>query len=222
MFGQAPQDAKWAAPAFLFLAALIVLLTTERSDLARLLTASIIGFAAEAMGVRYGFVFGAYSYTGELGPQLFGVPLAMACAWMALVAYVDQMLPDRWPVAVRAAIGALWLTAIDLVIDPLAAGELGYWRWAERGAYYGIPASNFAGWFTVSLLIFGLIGLSFGRGQQNNSLARHIGLSLILFFTLIALAHHFVVIVIIGVLLCFVHFALIYLRASAGRQKINR
>ncbi len=222
LFGQAPQDAKWAAPAFLFLAALIVLLTTEPSGLARLLTASVIGFAAEAIGVRYGFVFGAYSYTGELGPQLFGVPLAMACAWMALVAYADQMLPDRLPVAVRAVIAALWLTAIDLVIDPLAAGELGYWRWQERGAYYGIPASNFAGWFTVSLSIFGLIGLLFGRGQQSNSLARHIGLSLILFFTLIALAHHFVVIAVIGVLLCFVHFALVYLRASTGRREINR
>ena len=57
----------WAAPVFLFLAALIVLLTTEPADLARLLTASVIGFAAEAIGVRYGFVFGAYSYTGELG-----------------------------------------------------------------------------------------------------------------------------------------------------------
>lgn len=222
MFGQAPQDAKWAAPVFLFLAASIVLLTTETSALAGLLIASVIGFAAEATGVRYGFVFGAYAYTAELGPQLFGVPLAMACAWMALVAYADQMLPDGLPVAARAVLAALWMTAIDLVIDPLAAGELGYWRWAERGAYYGIPASNFAGWFTVSLLIFGLVGLLFGRGRQSNSLARHIGLSLILFFTLIALAHHFWVIALIGVLLCFVHFALVFLRASMGRRGINR
>ncbi|MGA9769752.1 MAG: carotenoid biosynthesis protein [Blastocatellia bacterium] len=220
--GQAPRDAKWAAPAFLFLAALIVLLTTGRAGLARLLTASGLGFAAEAVGVRYGFVFGVYSYTRELGPQIFGVPLAMACAWMALVAYADQMLPDRLPVAVRATIAALWLTAIDLVIDPLAAGELGYWHWANRGAYYGIPASNFAGWFTVSVLIFGLVGLLFGRGRQRNSLARHIGLSLILFFTFIALAHQFAVITIIGVLLCLVHFVLVYLRAGKRRGEINR
>ncbi|HST22528.1 MAG TPA: carotenoid biosynthesis protein [Blastocatellia bacterium] len=221
LFGQAPQDMKWAAPVFLLLAALIVLLTTELANLARLLTASAVGFAAEAIGVRYGFVFGAYIYTGELGPQLFGVPLVMMCAWMALVAYADHMLPDCLPVAVRAVIAALWLTAIDLVIDPLAAGELGYWRWQERGTYYGIPASNFAGWFTVSLLIFGLVGLLFGRGQQSNSLPRLIGLSLILFFTFIALAHHFVVIAIIGVLLCFVHFILIYLRARMGRREIS-
>lgn len=222
LFGQAPQDAKWAAPVFLFLAALIVLLTAGYSGLARLLTASIVGFAAEALGVRYGFVFGAYGYTAELGPQLFGVPLAMTCAWMTLVAYADQMLPARLPVAVRAGIAALWMTAIDLVIDPLAAGELGYWRWAERGAYYGIPASNFRGWFAVSLLIFGLIGLLFGRGQQRNSLAHHIGLSLILFFTLIALAHHFWVIAIIGVLLCLFHFALVFRHALTGSREINR
>ena len=222
MFGQAPQDAKWAAPTFLFLAALIVLLATSRDGLARLLTASGIGFAAEATGVRYGFVFGVYSYTGELGPQLFGVPLAMACAWLALVAYAEEMLPDHLPVAVRATIAAVWLTAIDLVIDPLAAGELGYWHWAERGIYYGIPASNFAGWFTVSLFIFGLMGLLFGRGRQSNYMAQYIGLSLIIFFTFIALAHHFVVITIIGVLLCLVHFALVYLRTGRGRREVDR
>jgi Predicted membrane protein len=221
VFGQAPQDAKWAAPVFLFLSGLIVLLTTHRSDIVRLLAASVIGFAAEAIGVRYGFVFGAYNYTGELGPQLFGVPLVMTCAWMVLVAYADQMLPDGWSVAVRAVIAALWLTAIDLVIDPLAAGELGYWHWAERGAYYGIPASNFAGWFTVSLLIFGLIGLLFGRGRHYNSLARHTGLSLILFFTLIAMAHHVVIVTIVGVLLCLAHVVLVCLRASMGRRELN-
>jgi uncharacterized membrane protein len=107
VFGQAPQGAKWAAPAFLFLSGLIVLLTTHRSDFARLLAASVTGFAAEAIGVRYGFVFGDYNYTGELGPQLFGVPLVMTCAWMALVVYADQMLPDGWPVAARGCRRAL-------------------------------------------------------------------------------------------------------------------
>jgi uncharacterized membrane protein len=68
---------KWAAPVFLFLAALIVLLTTEPSDLARLLTASVIGFAAEAIGVRYGFVFGAYSYTGKSEARITESPQAI-------------------------------------------------------------------------------------------------------------------------------------------------
>jgi putative membrane protein len=107
---------------------------------------------------------------------------------MTLVAYVQQvMLRLKLPVWARAFVAAAWMTAIDLVIDPLAANQLGYWRWVERGAYYGIPASNFAGWFAASLVIFALLQ---GRAWRPNFWHRLAGASIILFFTLIALSFH--------------------------------
>jgi putative membrane protein len=39
------------------------------------------GFAVEALGVATGFPFGAYSYSGALGPRLLGVPLVIPLAW---------------------------------------------------------------------------------------------------------------------------------------------
>ena len=45
------------------------------------------------------------------------------------------------------------MLAADLVIDPLAAGPLHYWRWQTNGLYYGVPLTNFAGWLAVSVLI---------------------------------------------------------------------
>ncbi|HEX8089265.1 MAG TPA: carotenoid biosynthesis protein [Blastocatellia bacterium] len=222
-FESAPAQTAWAAPAFLLLAGVIVIVTSRRGELASLLAASLLGFIAEVVGVCRGFLFGDYVYTNTLGPQLFGVPLVMAIAWMVLVAYVRQMLMRfSLPAWVEASIAALWMTAIDLVIDPLAAGALDYWRWGGAGVYYGVPASNFAGWLGVSLLIFGTIGVLFGRGRQSNAYACRIGLSIILFFTAIALAHSLTLVGAIGMSLCAAHLTLHILPLGHEATETNR
>ncbi|MBA3767040.1 MAG: hypothetical protein H0W99_08650, partial [Acidobacteria bacterium] len=63
-----------------------------------------------------------------------------------------------------------------------------------------VPLTNFAGWFIVSLLAFQILRKRF----QPNLPARLTGLSLILFFTLLALAHSSSV-ALIGCGLCAVH-----------------
>jgi putative membrane protein len=97
-----------------------------------LFIAAAIGFAFEVLGVKTGFPFGRYVYTQTLGISLLDVPLAIACAWMVPFAFVRQVA--RQPLA-----AAVLLTATDLLIDPVASG---------------VPLTNFAGWFLVSLLIF--------------------------------------------------------------------
>src|SRR5579875_1241451 len=78
-----------------------------------------LGFAFEVLGVGTGVPFGAYAYSGGLGPQLFGVPLVVALAWTMLA----------WPAAVaarrlvrgrlaRVVVGAWALAAADLFLDP--------------------------------------------------------------------------------------------------------
>jgi len=204
LFGRAPDGAAWAAPVFLLLAGLITLMTAHRSAVAALLTASGLGLAAEVIGVRYGFPFGSYAYTATLQPQIFGVPLVMACAWMVLVTCVKDMLAGfKLPAWVEVPILAFWMTMIDLLIDPLAANQLDYWHWAEPGWYYGIPAQNFLGWFVVSLTIFAVISLLNGSRGQPNSWARWTGFSILLFFTCIAFAHRLALAGSIGAILCF-------------------
>ncbi|MDX1778592.1 MAG: carotenoid biosynthesis protein, partial [Thermodesulfobacteriota bacterium] len=171
-----------------------------------LLLGGIIGFIAEVAGVHYGLVFGGYRYTDVLSPNFLGVPLVMICAWLVLVGYVRQMLAgfrlSRWFLIVLASI---WMTAIDLVIDPLAAGALGYWRWFEKGVYYGIPSHNFVGWFAVSFLVFWSI-----RGPVvKNVWAQHTGLSIILFFTVLAFMHGLVLAGLAGIVLTVIHIIII-------------
>jgi bisanhydrobacterioruberin hydratase len=203
--GGPPPDAQWAAPVFLLLAGLIVLVTASPANLGGLLAAAGVGFIAEYVGVSYGFLFGRYVYTNTLQPLLLGVPLVMACAWMILFAYVKQMLlPFKLSRPAEMTISGIWMVAIDLLIDPLAANRFGYWRWIEAGAYYGVPARNFLGWFVVSFMIFGIVG----QRPQTDLWARSVGLSILLFFTVIALAYQLALAAGVGLVLSLAHLSL--------------
>jgi putative membrane protein len=211
LLGVAPAETSWAAPLFLTLAALITIVTTNSKDLLALFIVALGGFAAEVIGVRYHFLFGDYLYTATLQPQLFGVPLVMMSAWMILFGYIKQaMLHWRLPAWIKILIAALWMTAIDLLIDPLAAGLLNYWQWREQGSYYGVPMRNFIGWFAVSAILFGIVRVT--TEWQKNAWAWYVGVSIIFFFSMIALAHGMFLLAGIGLLLIGIDVSLQYWR----------
>lgn len=223
MFGRTPADALWAAAAFLLLAGVLVLLTVNRANRLALAGIAIAGFAAEAIGVHSGFPFGRYEYTAVLQPQLIGVPLVMAAAWMVLVAYIKTMLSGfGLSVWLEALLASAWMVAIDLVIDPLAAGALGYWRWFDAGNYYGIPLQNFIGWFAISFVIFALLNLSRKTVWQSNVWTTSIGLSIVLFFSFIALAHHLMLVAVIGFGLCLFHLAIAYIHKTTTTRQLHQ
>jgi putative membrane protein len=170
----------------------------------RLALIGLAGFGVEVLGVHAGLPFGVYTYTAALAPRLFGVPMVLGCAWLVLVAYVTDRMPRVIASAPgRVALGALWLVGIDLLIDPLAAGTLNYWRWAECGRYYGVPLSNFAGWFATGAMLVALLP---GKGTIADGTVGWTGLSIIVFFGLIAAAHGLTVPALVSVALVGVHF----------------
>ena len=200
LLGAAPPETLWAAPLFLTLAALITIVTTKRGNVLALFLVAFGGFVAEVIGVHYHFLFGDYIYTATLQPQLFGVPLVMMSAWMVLFGYIKQVMLDwRFPALLEISIAALWMTAVDLLIDPLAAGLLDYWKWREQGSYYRVPFRNFVGWFVVSAILFAIVRIS--TTWQANRWARYVGMSIILFFAMIALAHGMFLLASIGIIL---------------------
>lgn len=204
--GPGPHEA-WTAPAFLALAAGLVLGTSRRREALLLALAMVLGFISEYLAVQCGCIFGPYSYTDVLSPRLLEIPLVMSAAWMILVGYVKVMLARRaWPGWIDVTVASLWMTAIDLVIDPVAAGPLRYWSWVNPGSYYGIPASNFAGWFLVSAVIFTVLRLAPGAWAEN-VWARRIGLTVIVFFTVIAASYGLWLAAAVGVLLLCLHVA---------------
>lgn len=121
--------------------------------------AAAIGYAAEWAGVRTGVPFGRYTYTPVLRPQVGGVPVAVAVAWAGMGAASHAVAATLVPAertCTRIAVGAAALTAWDLFLDPQMLRQ-DLWRWADGGAYRGVPVSNYAGWLAVSALLMGVL-----------------------------------------------------------------
>ena len=140
-----------------------------------------LAWLAEFASTRVGFPFGLYHYTGiTRGRELHigNVPfmdslsftfLAYASFCLARVALAGRR-PSRW---LQALVTGLLMTALDVVIDPLAVrgdrwflGRIFYYP--DGGAYFGVPLSNFAGWTLVGATGVGLYlaiagGASAGR-----------------------------------------------------------
>jgi putative membrane protein len=118
------------------------------------------GLLVEAVGVRTAVPFGAYAYTGDLGPQLLGVPAVVPLAWTMMAwpaLVVGRTLARRWPVAV---VGGVALAAWDLFLDPQMV-DAGHWAWTHPQPALplvpGVPLTNYAGWLVVSVTMVGAL-----------------------------------------------------------------
>ncbi len=119
-----------------------------------------ITWAAEAVGTATGFPFGNYYYTDTFQLQVAHVPLLIPIAWMMVLPSawaIGQLVRDRFaqPSALKlilfTMVAAAALTAWDFGLDPQMVGW-GLWVWLDGGAYFGIPISNFIGWFGTGAL----------------------------------------------------------------------
>ncbi len=128
---------------------------------------TVTSWIFEEIGVATGLVYGPYHYTSTLGPWLGSVPVLIPLAWFMLVYptyVVANLIGHGWPVGtpgdrrhlVRLAlVGALVMTAWDLVVDPLLSGPtVGAWVWEGGGPYYGVPLQNSLGWIMTSFTVY--------------------------------------------------------------------
>ncbi|MBI1848276.1 MAG: carotenoid biosynthesis protein [Candidatus Rokubacteria bacterium] len=135
-----------------------------------------LAWLSEFSSTRTGIPFGYYAYTGATrGRELYlaDVPL-MDCLSFTFLAYASLCLARltlgqgerrRWPIALAAG---FFMMAIDVVIDPLAVrGERWFlgriFEYPAGGVYFGVPLSNFCGWWLVGTAGVGLF-LALGGG----------------------------------------------------------
>jgi uncharacterized membrane protein len=109
--------------------------------------------ALEAVGTRTGWPFGEYEYGDALRPTVAGVPLAVGLAWWAMAVpardVAARLVAPGWR---RVALGAVALTAWDVLLDPQMVDE-GFWTWDDGGPWRDVPLSNYVGWFLVSVVV---------------------------------------------------------------------
>jgi uncharacterized membrane protein len=166
---------------FIFLGAYLVIATRHLGAgraLAFLVLGYFISFSAEFWSIHFGFPFGEYLYIPATVNQeiwVAGVPLmdSLSYVFLAYASYALALValtPGGWEegcfslrgeAAMQGSwrpliLGAVLMVTLDIVIDPVA---LRGYRWflgqiygyPEPGVYFGVPLSNFGGWFLVAL-----------------------------------------------------------------------
>ena len=143
---------QWLTP-FNLLATAAILLHFEkhktRGYFAFIITAFVLGYGVEVLGVSTGWPFGEYSYGKTLGIKVFNVPLAIGLNWVVLIYCSNQLarklFENRW---LRILSGATIMTLLDLIIEPVAI-KYDFWSWQE----VTVPVTNYIGWFIVAAVL---------------------------------------------------------------------
>ncbi len=143
-----------------------------------------IAWLSEYSSIHNGVPYGYYFYieqTRGMEIWVLGVPLidSMSYVFLAYASYSVALLicapvmrlkktlyiletrEIRNSPAVRM-IGAILFVYLDIIIDPVAlAGNKWFlgqlYGYPERGVYFGVPISNFAGWVVVGFLMIGAL-----------------------------------------------------------------
>jgi len=155
----------------------------------------------ENLSILTGFPFGHYYYTDNLGPKLFLVPILIGPAYLGtgymswtlariLLGATEKRLPGQqfWAVPVLAS---FLMVAWDLSFDPIASTLRQSWIWEQGGNYFGVPFSNFLGWFLTVFVFFQLFAV-YLRGRSSaasaaQTLSRGYWLLAVAFYGVIAL-----------------------------------
>ncbi len=116
----------------------------------------VAGNIFENLGVRTGFPYGSYYFTGLMGPKIFAVPVLLGLAYVGM-AYLSWTLA-RLILGVRIVatplVAACIMVAWDLAMDPVWSTVMRAWVFPHAGPYFGVPLSNFLGWYLAVYTIY--------------------------------------------------------------------
>lgn len=140
----------------------------------------LITWVSEYSSIHNGFPYGHYFYidsTRDIELWVLGVPFmdslsyvflayasySMAIAFISPSAVINNYLYFFETRKIRnsfstTVLSAVFLVFLDIIIDPVALrgdkwflGKL--YGYPEGGSYFGVPISNFAGWFLVGIVL---------------------------------------------------------------------
>jgi uncharacterized membrane protein len=137
-----------------------------------------VSLGVELLGTTSGLPFGEYHYSSLLGYRILGlVPFPIPVSWFYMLVGCLTIVARRPRAALVpspkwrwAALAGLTLVAWDIAMDP-AMVRTAHWAWGSgvvlqqydlpswlrrfftRDAFYGMPLSNWLGWFLTGTLI---------------------------------------------------------------------
>ncbi len=161
----------------------------------------LIAWLSELSSIHYGFPYGYYYYlSNTTGKEIWvlGVPLmdSISYVFLAYASYslallvISPVRRFRWIVYVletnelrwsyfTAILGTILFVYLDIIIDPIALkGDKWFlgqvYGYADRGVYFGVPISNFAGWFVTGFLMISTLQ-NIDRYLQRRNVSDYLG-----------------------------------------------
>ena len=185
----------WIVVAAAAAAAVIVPLTgapaaAQTISLLGVALALVVSSIWENLSVMTGFPFGNYHYT--LTPQLFYVPVFIGFAyfgigfvsWMTANTILDRA-DEQLDLRTRAGrinafalplLAGAVMTMFDVGIDPISSTVRNAWVWEEGGGVFGVPFTNYLGWWFVTWSFFQLFALVLAVRQTRRATGQAVGL----------------------------------------------
>ena len=129
----------------------------------------LVSWAIETVSIAVGFPFGGYHYTELLGARAGAVPWSVLAAY-AVAGYLAWTMGtvflgnlgtgiERRNLFRVPAIASLIMVTWDLCMDPIKSTIEGAWVWEGGGAHYGVPISNYFGWYLTMFIIYQLFAM---------------------------------------------------------------
>jgi uncharacterized membrane protein len=143
----------------LFSLSILLMSTRVRRIILLPILGSFLGFISEFISLRYSFPFGSYRYLAFEGFTLQGVPIPVIIAWGVYVytCYLASLSISRRMSMITAS---SLMVLLDMALDPVMV-ERGVWVWEAGGEWFGVPLTNYLGWFlvsSISLILYNLAG----------------------------------------------------------------
>jgi uncharacterized membrane protein len=122
------------------------------------------GGLCESLSLRTGFPFGHYYFTNVMGPKLLHLPVLLVlayvgigyCSWvlsLLILRYRSQPLTSR-RVVILPLLASFVMLAWDLSMEADWSTVDRAWIWRDGGSFYGVPISNFLGWYLTTYLFY--------------------------------------------------------------------
>jgi putative membrane protein len=137
------------------------------------LTCVLVAGTSETLSLRSGIPFGHYNFTEVMGPKFFDLPplLVLAylgigyCSWILAVLILRQhRRPIRgiWTIAV-SALASFVMMVWDVSMEADWSTVDKAWLWRGGGPYFGVPISNFVGWYLTAFIFYQIFAVYGGR-----------------------------------------------------------
>jgi uncharacterized membrane protein len=143
----------------------------------------VVSNTFENLSIVTGFPFGNYHYTGDLklfhvpifiGPIYFGLGYISWLTASTVLDRADERLDRRerigkFNVVALPALAAAVMTMFDVASDSQASTVIETWIWHDGGGVFGVPYTNYLGWWLVTYVFFQIFALILATAQTRDS-----------------------------------------------------